>query len=102
MSNKTHYVLTDRANADLYLLDLNREICLDAFRALKNKSKFDSVKSVYDKYLLGKMTYAQYLVSLRVFEELKLITIVDNYTVTFNKTDKQDLTNSTIYNCFVK
>ncbi len=102
MSNKTHYVLTDRANADLYLLDLNREICLDAFRALKNKSKFDSVKSVYDKYLLGKMTYAQYLVSLRVFEELKLITIVDNYTVMFNKTDKQDLTNSTIYNCFVK
>lgn len=96
------YALTDRVNVDLYALELNRDVCLSAYKAIKNKSKFDSIKGVFDKYLLGKMTYAQYLVSLRVFEELKLFTIVDNYNVTFNQTEKQDLSNSAIYRCFVK
>lgn len=102
MPPNTAYVLTDRANADLYVLKLNRELCLTAFKAVKNKNKFDSVKSVYDKYLLGKMSYAQYLVSLRVFTELGLFTIVDDFTVTFNKTDKQDLASSAIYRCFAE
>lgn len=95
-------VLTDRANAELYALELDRDTCLTAFKALKNKGNFDSVKGVYEKYLLGKMSYAQYVVSLRVFKELGLITVTDDYTVVFNKTDKQDLTNSAIYRCFCK
>lgn len=98
----TTYYLVSRANEDLYSVELNRDICLTAFKAVKNKNKFDSVKGVYDKYLLGKITYAQYLISLRVFEELGLITLVDDYTVAFNHTAKQDLTNSAIYRCFVK
>lgn len=102
MPNNTVYVSADRVNADLYSLELDREVCLAAFKALKNKNNFDSIKSVYDKYLLGKMSYAQYIVALRVFEELNFITVVDNYTVSFNKTDKQDLTNSQIYRCFAK
>ncbi|MDE7454225.1 MAG: hypothetical protein K2M64_00145, partial [Clostridia bacterium] len=98
----TIYVKVQRANADLYKLQLNRDICLLAYKAVKNKNKFDSVKGVYDKYLLGKMTYAQYLLSLRVFEELHLFTIADEYTVEFNQTEKQDLANSAIYRCFAK
>ena len=89
-------------NADLYNLQLNRDICLTAFKAVKGKNKFDSVKGVYDKYLVGKISYAQYIVALRVFEQLGFITIADEYTVLFNQTDKRDLTNSSIYNCFCK
>lgn len=100
MPDNAIYVKTDRANIDLYALELNRDVCLSVYKSLKGKSKFDSVKSVYDKYLFGKMSYAQYIVSLRVFEELDFITIVDSFTVQFNKTDKQDLHNSTIYRCF--
>lgn len=101
MPTNTLYVLTDSANVGLYALEVNRELCLTAYKALRGKDKFDSVKSVYDKYLLGKMSYAQYLISVRVFEELGLLTIVDEFTVSFNKTDKQELTNSAIYRCFV-
>lgn len=102
MPKGTTYVSIDRANSELYALQLNREVCLTAFKALKSKNKFDSVKSVFDKYLLGKMTYAHYMVSLKVFEELKLITVVDDYTVIFNQTEKQDLTTSAIYRKFAK
>lgn len=102
MPNDTLYVLTDGANTNLYDLTLNRDVCLAAFKAVKNKNKFDSVKGVYDKYLLGKMSYAQYVVALRVFQELGFISILDDYTVLFNPTDKQDLSNSAIYRCFAK
>ena len=102
MPANTYYVRCDKVNADLYNLELNRDICLTAFKAVKGKNKFDSVKGVYDKYLVGKISYAQYIVALRVFEQLGFITIADEYTVIFNQTDKQDLTNSSIYNCFCK
>lgn len=102
MPADTYYVRCDRVNADLYNLQLNRDICLTAFKAVKGKNKFDSVKGVYDKYLVGKISYAQYIVALRVFEQLGFITIADEYTVLFNQTDKRDLTNSSIYNCFCK
>jgi len=95
-------ILTDRANRELYTLSIDRNICLTAFKALKNKNKFDSIKGVFDKYLLGKMTYAQYMVALRIFNELKLITQVDDYTVVFNQTEKKDLSDSAIFNCFAK
>lgn len=100
MPSNALYALTDCANVNLYSLELNRETCLSVFKVLKGKNKFDSVKGAYDKYLLGKISYAQYIVSLRIFEELGLITVVDDYTVEFNKTDKQDLSNSAIYRCF--
>lgn len=102
MPSGAFYVCCDKVNADLYALELNRDVCLTAFKAIRSKNKFDSVKGVYDKYLLGKITYAQYIVSLRVFEELDIITIEDEYTVVFNQTDKQDLSKSSIFRCFNK
>lgn len=100
MPNGAVYAYVGIVNADLYALTLNRDVCLSAYKAVKNKSKFDSVKGVFDKYLLGKMTYAQYIVALRVFEELKLLSIANDYTVSINQTEKQDLANSSIYRCF--
>lgn len=97
---KAIYANVTPANDKLYDLELSREICLSAFSALKRKGKFDSVKGVFDKYLLSKMSYQQYLVALRVFQELNIIKIVDDYTVEFPPTEKQDLANSSIYRCF--
>lgn len=90
------------ASYDLYLLDINRDVCMKSFSALKHKNKFDSIKGAYDKYLLGKITYPQYVVSLRIFEELGFIKIVDKYEVEFDTTKKSDLTNSKIYMYFQK
>ncbi len=100
LPQKAIYANVTPANDKLYDLELSREICLSAFSALKRKGKFDSVKGVFDKYLLSKMSYPQYLVALRVFQELNIIKIVDDYTVEFPPTEKQDLANSTIYRCF--
>ena len=90
------------ANKQLYSLSLNREICAAAYSKLKRKGVYESIRSVYDKYLVGKMEYAQYLVSLRVFQQLGFIKIVDKYTVEFLSADKTDLENSPIFRCFAE
>ena len=88
------------ANDGLYKLQLNRDICAQAYSTLKRKTKFDSIKGVYAKYLLGKITYEQFIVALRVFEELDFIKIIDKFTVEFNPTAKSSLENSKIYKLF--
>ena len=100
ISNKAFYYAVDCANDALYQLQLDRNICTQAFSALKRKTKFDSIKGVYDKQLLGKITYEQFVVALRVFEELGFIKIVDKYTVEFDSSVKAPLDNSQIYKKF--
>ncbi|MCM1289285.1 MAG: DHH family phosphoesterase [Corallococcus sp.] len=96
------YVPITPAKEELYQLDLDRSVCASVYSALKRKSPFDSVKGIYDKYLIGKMNYAQYLVALRVFQELKFVEIPDKYTVKFLPAEKSDLTNSDLFRCFQK
>lgn len=96
----TKYVEVTPANDQLYNLELTRDICLKVYSALKNKGKFDSIKGVYDKYLSSKLSYAQYVVALRVFEELKLIRIIDKYSVKIDTSVKQSLNNSLIFQSF--
>jgi ssDNA-specific exonuclease RecJ len=55
---------------------------------------------VYEKYLLGTISYEQFVVALRVFEELGFIKIVDKFTVEFNSNVKAPLDNSKIYQLF--
>ena len=92
------YVEVDSARKDLYELSIDRELCLSVYNALKRKDKFESIKGVYDKYLSAKLSYVQFVVAVRVFEELGLLKIVDNYNVQFDTSVKTDLTNSRIYN----
>jgi hypothetical protein len=94
------YYQVDCANDGLYQLQLDRNVCTQAFSALKRKTKFDSIKGVYDKHLLGKISYEQYVVALRVFEELGFIKIIDKYTVEFDGSVKAPLDNSQIYKNF--
>lgn len=96
------YVAATPANRELYNLDVTRDVCTAVYAALRKKSEFESIKGVYDKYLAEKISYAQYIVALRVFEELKLIDIVDKFTVHFDGSVKRDLSDSYIYKCFQK
>lgn len=93
-------VAANCANKDLYALEMTRDICAAVYSALRKKSNFDSVKSVYDKYLAAKLSYAQYIVAIRVFEELRLITVADKYTVQFDNSVKRDLNDSYIFRSF--
>ena len=94
------YVAVDSAREDLYQLAMDRDVCLAVYGALKRKDKFDSVKGVYDKYLSAKLTYAQFTVAIRVFEELGLMKVTDAYNVEFNSSLKTELCNSRIYTTF--
>ena len=99
-TSNTKYLQVDCATDGLYRLQLNRDICVQAFSALKRKTKFDSIKGVYDKHLLGKISYEQFIVSLRVFVELGFIEIVDKFTIQFDNSAKAPLENSKIYQLF--
>ena len=100
LPNYTKYVEVTPANMDLYSLELTRDVCLKAYQALKHKDKFNSIKGVYDKYLSNSLSYAQYVVALRVFEQLGLIKILDKYNVEFDTSVKQDLARSSIFCAF--
>lgn len=99
-TNNTLYFAVDCANDGLYRVQLTRDICVQAFSALKRKTKFDSIKGTYEKQLLGKISYEQYVIALRVFQELEFIKIVDNYTVDFDANAKSPLENSKVYQLF--
>lgn len=100
MPPRAKFVEVQVANESLYKLELTRDNCLKVYSALKNKSKYDSIKGVYDKYLSGKLNYDQFMVALRVFEELKLMKVQDKYTVDFDTSSKKDLSNSLIFCAF--
>lgn len=102
LPERTQYIAVKAARVDLYTLDMSRDICLSAYSALKHKDKFDSITGTYDKYLANKITYEQFTVALRVFEQLGLIKIIDKYNVEFCATGKQDLANSSIFNAFAQ
>lgn len=96
------YFAVHPANKQLYSLQLNREICVAAYSKLKKKGSFESIKSVFDKYLTGSMDYEQYIVALRVFQQLGFIKIVDKFTVEFLPTQKNDLENSSVFKYFAQ
>ena len=100
LPDNTIYVDVQPARKELYEVGLSREICMQCFAPIKRKEKFDSLKGVYDRVLLNKLTYAQFLAALRVFEELGFIKIADRYTVEFFPEVKSELTNSKLYNRF--
>jgi len=102
LPTKTVYAQVTPAKDALYELDLDRNVCALAYAALKKKSAFDSIKGTYDKYLMGKINYDQYVVALRVFEELNFLKIQDKFTVEFLPTEKSDLANSALFRCFQK
>ncbi len=93
------YVEVQPARRALYELVISRDVCAKVYRALRNKGRYDSLKGLYDKFL-SDISYCQFMVALRIFEELKLITVADKYTVQFDSSVKRDLNESAIFCAF--
>ena len=94
------YFCVTPSNSALYALEVTRKTCADVFEAIKNKGKFDSLRAVYDKYLTSKLSYAQFCVAIRIFEELGILTVKDKFTVKIDSSTKRDLADSYIYKRF--
>lgn len=82
-------------------LTVNRDLCTQVFGALKRKSRFDSINDCFEKYLISKMDFATYKLCIKIFEELHLIEVVNDYQINVNPI-KVELTNSSIFNHFTK
>jgi single-stranded-DNA-specific exonuclease len=97
----TGVTVTKLATPDILAdIKLTRDICLDVYKVLKNKTKYDSIATVYDKYLLSKITLPQYYAAIKVFEELKLLKVVGEFDIVFSNI-KVELTDSVLYNSLV-
>lgn len=81
---------------------LDRNVCVAVYVALKNKNKFEAVDSCYTKYLVGKCTYPQFVASIKVFEELNLIDLADDYNLVVYSNKKVELQNSKLFNLLSK
>ena len=86
------YVFVDRPQRPV----LNRKICMAVYKALLGKGKYDSIQGLYNKFLLEKITYAQYLCALKVFEQLHLISTDYMYQLEI-KGNKVNLEDSAVY-----
>lgn len=77
---------------------LDRDVCVSVYLALKNKNRFESIDSCFTKYLVGKCTYPQFVASVKVFEELQLIELKDDYNLVVFANKKVELPNSKLFN----
>ena len=77
---------------------LDRNVCVSVYLALKNKNKFESIEHCFTKYLVGKCTYAQFVASIKVFQELDLINLLDKYNLVVYGNKKVELQNSKLFN----
>ncbi|MDD3832145.1 MAG: DHH family phosphoesterase [Clostridia bacterium] len=81
---------------------IDRDTCMIVFRALKRNVRAVSSYALY--YMLGltSLSYAQFLLVLKVFEELNIFNWLADYSYELNDTVKTDLCNSPTYRRFCK
>ena len=51
---------------------------MDVFKALKKSPNYFGLKSLFDNAMLFDLNYVQFLIALKVFEELGLVVFDDN------------------------
>lgn len=76
-SDNAVYVFIDKIQRPT----LNRQLCALVYKSLTAKGKFDCVIGLYNKFLLEKMTLAQYISAVKVFEQLNLISTDYQYSL---------------------
>ncbi|MBO5022113.1 MAG: single-stranded-DNA-specific exonuclease RecJ [Clostridia bacterium] len=83
-------------------LDISRECFGKVFKALSSKAgkAVYNVFDLYDKCELSNISFFSFYSAMLVFNELGIISVVNdgNITIKVNKGEKNDLTNSKIYN----
>ncbi|MEG1706343.1 MAG: DHH family phosphoesterase, partial [Clostridia bacterium] len=86
-------------------LSINREICLSVFKKIYDNrpSYFDDMQTYFDKLLLFNISFQQFYLCIKIFVELGLIEFEEKpLKILFFQSDKTELTNSRLYNMFVK
>ena len=83
-------------------LDISRECFGKVFKALSSKAgkAVYNVFDLYDRCELSNISFFSFYSAMLVFNELGIISVVNdgNITIKVNKGEKNDLTNSRIYN----
>lgn len=76
---------------------IDRKTCMDVFKALKKSPNYFDLKSLFDNAMLFDLNYVQFLIALKVFEELGLVVFDDNgkYKIVENK--KVNLEDSAVF-----
>lgn len=93
------FVENDFDDALLNGLKLDRNVCTRVYRAILNKNQYETIDSCFEKHLLAQISYSQYHLALKVFEDLSLIKVLDRYTVEVMQ-EKTDLSASKLYCAF--
>ncbi len=97
------FMYNDKSRFPAFLTQhVDRDVCMVVFKAIREPLRTNSLYSLYDNCQLHQVSFAQFLLCLKVFEELHLLSIVhDNgLKITFNDKKKVDLTSSKTYNFF--
>lgn len=79
---------------------IDRKTCMDVYKALKKSPNYFDLRSLFDNAMLFDLSYVQFLLALKVFEELGLIVFDDSgrYKIVENK--KVNLEDSVVFGFF--
>lgn len=80
--------------------EINRDVCISAYKALISPVRYVSLQAIYDSKLSQTISYEQFLVAKRVFEQLNLIKIETPFAITILLSDKLKLEESSLYRYF--
>lgn len=92
-ADNAQYIYIDKLQRPM----LNRQLCALVYKSLLAKGKFDSIIGLYNKFLLEKMTLAQYISAVKVFEQLHLISTDYQYSLEISDC-KVNLEDSAVFN----
>jgi len=88
----------------LYSQQIDREICAKVYRALSgSKGHYLDLSEAYSKLALFELTYQQFLVVVKIFEELGIAEVTAlPFSIRVNADKKAELTDSALYNLVAK
>ena len=76
---------------------IDRKTCMDVFKALKKSPNYFDLKSLFDNAMLFDLNYVQFLIALKVFEELGLVVFDDNGKYKIEENKKVNLEDSAVF-----
>lgn len=84
-------------------VELSREICMSVYKALKGSGRAFDLRSCFDKAMLFELSYNQFELAIRVFDELKLLEYCPcPYSLVLLPSKKVNLCDSKLFSFFSK
>lgn len=79
---------------------IDRKVCMDVFKALKKFPNYFDLRSLHDNAVLFDLSYVQFLLALKVFEELGLVVFDQNGKYKIVENIKVNLEESVVFGYF--